>query len=380
MKQIAKSAVSVMVVLTMLLTMVTVVFPQQPVEGTVITVNPTFDQNTDGWQAKNKETLTSVAGGRNNSNALLVDLSTTTNSKQASPYQAVKFENGATYTLSVFIRLPEGTDYDNNYAVMCDASSYASKPIFTYEDGLESDGQNYPTIIRNTKVAGTDWVELKETFTVKSRDGADYSEGKIYIQRNSGTPTNYYVDDFYLVKHDDGGGEEPDPEPEIPSLTTNPTFNQNTAGWTAREKATISSVAGGRNNTNALLVDVSTATGTNEKQASPQQTVQFESGATYTLSVFVRLPEGTDYTNSYTVMCDASKATSKPIFTYADGTDTSGATNYPTIVRSKQVAGTDWVELTETFTVESRQGQPFSEGTIYIQRAAGDSCGLSGWR
>ena len=372
MKQIAKSAVSVMVVLTMLLTMVTVVFPQQPVEGTVITVNPTFDQNTDGWQAKNKETLTSVAGGRNNSNALLVDLSTTTNNKQASPYQAVKFENGATYTLSVFIRLPEGTDYDNNYAVMCDASSYASKPIFTYEDGLESDGQNYPTIIRNTKVAGTDWVELKETFTVKSRDGADYSEGKIYIQRNSGTPTNYYVDDFYLVKHDDGGGEEPDPEPEIPSLTTNPTFNQNTAGWTAREKATISSVAGGRNNTNALLVDVSTATGTNEKQASPQQTVQFESGATYTLSVFVRLPEGTDYTNSYTVMCDASKATSKPIFTYADGTDTSGATNYPTIVRSKQVAGTDWVELTETFTVESRQGQPFSEGTIYIQRAAGD--------
>lgn len=175
--------------------------------GTVMNENPSFDRDITGWAPREGARLALAAGGRNDSNALLVDVSRAvgSNERQTSPQQTVRFESDATYTLSVFLRLPEGTDYENSYAVMVDASASAAKPVFTYQDGTDTSGaENYPTLVRNTRVSADGWTELTETFTVKSRAGEAVSEGKLYIQRNVGEKTNYYIDDFRLIKHEKG--------------------------------------------------------------------------------------------------------------------------------------------------------------------------------
>ena len=170
-------------------------------------------------------------------------------------------------------------------------------------------------------------------------------------------------------------------------LNTNPTFDEGISGWEKNGGGgtTLSSDTGGRDGSNCLKVNVTNNTSSYDS-ASPKQTITFQTGKTYTVSVWIKYPataDGGSYTFNHALRMDMGANNTLKI-SYQDGSTAEG--RYPYLIKTAAVSGTEWVKLEQTFTVDkiTTGGTEASSAAkaVYINREKGgdyDSGRVSFW-
>ncbi|MDT0165897.1 endo-1,4-beta-xylanase [Actinotalea sp. AC32] len=176
---------------------------------------------------------------------------------------------GEEYTFSFRARLADGTEGASSMHLTA-VEQGAGDPAYVWIGG-------------GTDVTSAGWTDVTATYTLP----AGLDSAKVYLEGAAvdGAFPSYLVDDLVVTGPSDGppdgGGDG--------TVVVGSTFEGDLDGWTARGdgSATAALVAGGHESDGALQV-----TGRTQTWNGVQRTVALEAGATYDLSVWVRMADG----------------------------------------------------------------------------------------
>ncbi|MFG1734807.1 endo-1,4-beta-xylanase [Paenibacillus sp. 843] len=292
--------------------------PAHPPADQDLVIHHHFDGGTEGWFKRGTETVTSATYAYEGTGSLLTEGRTANWNGPGFNLSATnQLDKGATYEISAFVHLKEGTQGSQKLQ------------LAMQQTGAEPEYVNFSIPV---DVSADGWVEVKGNY----KYDVNASALQVYLQSPSSPDAAYYMDEFKVRLIEPA----PDPGNEIPGGENTVVWDfedGTTMDWGPRDSETVEALpeaaqSGGyglkvhdrTNNWNGPSQDV--------KDIMVRQ-------KTYTISAYVRLEE---------VPAAAVKISLSMENKAAGSADTSYTT-----VASASASGTEWVELRGTFGFSS---------------------------
>ncbi|WP_139083906.1 endo-1,4-beta-xylanase [Paenibacillus sp. HGF5] len=292
--------------------------PAQPPADQDIVIHQHFDGGTEGWFKRGTETVTSATYAYEGTGSLLTEGRTANWNGPGFNLSATnRLDKGATYEISAYVHLKEGTQGSQKLQLAMQQS------------GAEPEYVNFSSPV---DVTADGWVEVKGRY----KYDANASALQVYLQSPSSLDAAYYMDEFKVRLIEPA----PDPGNGIPGGENTVVWDfedGTTMDWGPRDSETVEALpeaahSGGyglkvRDRTNSWN--------------GPSQDVKdiMASQKTYTISAYARLEQ-------------APAAAVKLSLSMENKAAGAAETSYTTLA-SASASGTEWVELKGTFGFSS---------------------------
>ncbi|MGG3509318.1 endo-1,4-beta-xylanase [Paenibacillus lautus] len=277
-----------------------------------------FDGGTEGWFKRGTETVTSATYAYEGTGSLLTEGRTETwNGPGFNLAATNRMDKGATYEISAFVHLKEGTQGSQKLQ------------LAMQQTGAEPEYVNFSSAVDAT---ADGWVEVKGHY----KYDANASALQVYLQSPSSPDAAYYMDEFKVRLIEPA----PDPGNGVPGGENTVVWDfedGTTMDWGPRDSETVEAVAEAAHSGGYGLKVHDRTNNWN----GPSQDVKgiMVSQKTYTISAYARLEQAPDAPVKISLSME-NKA--------AGAADTS----YTTLA-SASASGTEWVELKGTFGFSS---------------------------
>ncbi|HEX5996969.1 MAG TPA: endo-1,4-beta-xylanase [Jiangellales bacterium] len=237
-------------------------------EPVVVLANDFEGGSFTPWQPRGGTTLAITnEAGHDSANSLSVT-GRTANWNGVQTDAIALFDQGVTYTISAWVKLPAGT---------------AGPVGINFAVNQPGDPTNeFPWVGGRINTTADTWVQIGGTYALPPGQAT----ATLYIEASDAT-TSFLVDDVLITA--------PPSAPEVEILAENDFEDGSVAPWQGRGAASIAITnAEGRDSANSLAVTGRTATWNGVQ--TDAIALGFEQGVTYTISAWVKLPAGSTET------------------------------------------------------------------------------------